>query len=624
MRRAAPDATPVDVAVAAARGLLLLGAFGISLFFTGGQGWLYAPAVLALLGFFVATAPAGLWQGTIFPRTAPALLLAAFGLYVTISLPWSQTPFPSLVTYLVFCSLPLTVFGLLLSPRRSRDITVASRSIEIATVVLAVWAILQVTLLHDLYHGRAASPFADPNNLAALLNLSLIPMLAIAVTAPPGTGRLAASAGAMLLFAGLVATGSRGGLISLTLMVAILLVALRRTVWERRRGIAAIAALSVAITIVLRIVAPHASGHLGDMNWPGDEAAMNRLILWRATLHMIAQHPFTGSGLGSFYLAYAGERPVADRVSAGQWAHDDLLQFAADMGVAAPVLFVAFLVALYARHRRAMRTCPDDRARAALLGPLLAVFGLTAHAMVEFQFYVMPSLIVCGVRLAAWHAQADRLLGDEPARRPAPGWQRATAAALPVIVAILLAVPAVCGGAAGYYLDRALDAIRHGRPQTFSADLDRADAVAPASFIDARVQRAGLYIDLLKTPPGLFTPNDQKTMAAYVLSTLDVAERTMPLWYDVNDKRAALYLAMKNRLAPDWRVIAQQQLRVALRKNPLDADGRLQLVALLVEAGQRDAAIEQVERGLERPHDAAAGKSYEDWQEKLLTPRPAR
>ena len=547
--------------------LLIAAAFGVGLFFTGGASWLYAPALLLLLAGLLAAALPGLWRGRALPRSAPALGLLAFIAYATLSLAWSLAPFPSLITWLVLCALPLTFFA---CGAASDDTLRAIRAALLAGLGLLALAGVAQAWLH---HGRPAWPLQDANNLAALCNLGFFPALALAWTAEGRWARRGGLAVALILFAGLLASGSRAGMLTWAGTMAILLWQCRRAA-PRRDGLVLLAGLAGAAVLL----APVALGHLATLGLWRDAAALNRPILWRATLGMIAEHPWTGTGLGSFYLAYAGHRPDADRVSVGQWAHNDLLQFAAEMGIAAPLLFLVFLLTIHVRQTRVKGRCPDGRARLAAIAPLYGIFTLILHAQVEFQLYLLPTLIVAGAWLALWQRDGEALLNDAPP--PLRAGARRVHAGAAVAVALLLAVPIARAGLGQYWLNRALPEIQAGHPQRFLACLDRADAVAPGSFIDARVQRASLYIDLLRTPNGIFSPSEQRTMSAYILSTLTLAEREMPLWYDVNAKRAALYLAMRDRLDPDWRAVAAAQLRLAIRKNHRDDDDRAALAAL--------------------------------------------
>ena len=133
-----------------------------------------------------------------------------------------------------------------------------------------------------------------------------------------------------------------------------------------------------ALSVVLSFHATYGGAAARLASFSGatqDESILNRPVLWKAALHMIAEHPLTGFGFGSFYLTYPSHRPVADRWSAGQWAHNDPLQFAVEMGILAPLLLYAFLFSLLPRTRRALKNTNDEQ-QAAIAGPLLGFLAM--------------------------------------------------------------------------------------------------------------------------------------------------------------------------------------------------------------------------------------------------------
>jgi hypothetical protein len=62
------------------------------------------------------------------------------------------------------------------------------------------------------------------------------------------------------------------------------------------------------------------------------------------------------TGIGTFYLYYPAVN-TGDYFSTGRMAHSDPLQFWAEMGVLAPLLFYGFIIAACAATRRAPEKC---------------------------------------------------------------------------------------------------------------------------------------------------------------------------------------------------------------------------------------------------------------------------
>ena len=129
-----------------------------------------------------------------------------------------------------------------------------------------------------------------------------------------------------------------------------------------------------------------------------------RLSLDRATLRMIADHPWFGSGLGTFRLAFPAYR--SDDIS--MWgiydANSTLLELAAEVGLPlACIVVIAWMIAfgVLARgvtSRRRDRIFPA----AALAGGLLAGF----HSLVDFSLEVPGFAIVVFALLGVGVAQS--------------------------------------------------------------------------------------------------------------------------------------------------------------------------------------------------------------------------
>jgi O-antigen ligase len=141
-----------------------------------------------------------------------------------------------------------------------------------------------------------------------------------------------------------------------------------------------------------------------------------RLETYKATLHLIRDHPWFGSGQGTFASAFPAYRS-ADASIWGMWdiAHNTLLEIAADMGVPIAVLVIIGWAAIFAtlvhgviaRRRRVIFPV------AALTIALVAVL----HSLVDFSLQIPGYSIVALALVGAGLAQS---FGRDPPRRRAP------------------------------------------------------------------------------------------------------------------------------------------------------------------------------------------------------------
>lgn len=204
----------------------------------------------------------------------------------------------------------------------------------------------------------------------------------------------------MLCLLALFMTGSRAGVILSLLALVIAFVMFFRRDLPRRTGVlTALAGAGVAALLVLQLMGGAVNSRF-DAQGLADEG---RLDTYRATLRLIGDHPWFGTGQGTFALAFPAYR--SSNVSVwGTWdmAHNTLLQLAADMGIPIAALVVAAWGVIFAvliggaLIRRSGLACPV----AALAVAVLAVL----HSMVDFSLqipgYAIVALALVGAGLA--------------------------------------------------------------------------------------------------------------------------------------------------------------------------------------------------------------------------------
>src|SRR5439155_10198106 len=135
----------------------------------------------------------------------------------------------------------------------------------------------------------------------------------------------------------------------------------------------------------------------------GGLADEGRLSAYRSTLRMIADHPWFGSGLGSFVWAFPAYRG-ADISTRGVWdlAHSTPLELAAELGIPfAAIIVIAWLVALFilARGLRGSR-----RSSTAPLAALAVALIALLHSSIDFSLqiagYAIVAFALVGIGLA--------------------------------------------------------------------------------------------------------------------------------------------------------------------------------------------------------------------------------
>jgi O-antigen ligase len=227
--------------------------------------------------------------------------------------------------------------------------------------------------------------------------------------------KLAALGTLLLMLAGLGLTASRGGLLGLAVMLLFMVARERK---QRLRNLA-IAALAVA---VLSLV-PH--GPVDRLLHPGygDENGVEaRLNSWTMGLKMVRDHPLAGVGLAQFAPTVLRYDP---QVTKAYIAHNTYLEYAAELGIPALLVFLFLLGATFLTLGRIRRLARRSREtviynfagamQAGLVGFAVSSFFLSAEYQKVFWFLVFMTVPLQEIaRRAAAQAAQERSRKTEP------------------------------------------------------------------------------------------------------------------------------------------------------------------------------------------------------------------
>lgn len=299
--------------------------------------------------------------------------------------------------------------------------------------LLALFSILQFASGTHRIYGRIDTPaylfgpYVNPDHYAGLMEM-LIPVAALYIVGQ--RKRLPYATLALLLFtaavalASLLLSGSRGGLIALSVEVAILSVIFgfsspRKTEGARLAMVVATTLLAGALLFAwedpgwvlnrLSLLA-HVKGHA----W-ADEMATRRSFA-KDSLRMLLRHPVSGVGLGSFKTAYPSYQSYP-----GDWwvshAHNDYVEAAAETGIigmaAVLTALALFFRTAFAGLARRVGT-EDGWIR---LGAAIGCCGLLVHSFFDFNLHIPANAawfaVLAGLATTADFAGAKKNFRDQ-------------------------------------------------------------------------------------------------------------------------------------------------------------------------------------------------------------------
>jgi hypothetical protein len=157
-----------------------------------------------------------------------------------------------------------------------------------------------------------------------------------------------------------------------------------------RRTAIAIVGLLVALVALLMV------GRSSGLLHFGTSSLQARTDYWRGAVAIIKDHPWTGTGPGTFGSVYPKYKTALTEEA--QAVHNSFLQMWSDSGVLAFVAFAGLWVVGVRDSFRLARQRVGDVAAAALCGALV---GWSVHGLVDFDLYVpgvaLPAFILLGM-----------------------------------------------------------------------------------------------------------------------------------------------------------------------------------------------------------------------------------
>lgn len=121
------------------------------------------------------------------------------------------------------------------------------------------------------------------------------------------------------------------------------------------------------------------------------------------SLALIQQHPWSGTGAGSFYSAFPSSQT---QLYHGFYdhAHNDYIQFAIEYGMPVTVLLLCWLVILAVRFFNTMRNHEHKLARGCSFAALMAMIAMALHCSVDFNLQAPANALLFITLLAlAWN-----------------------------------------------------------------------------------------------------------------------------------------------------------------------------------------------------------------------------
>ena len=540
-------------------------------------------------------------------RSPVCKIALGFWALALISALLSEIPFVSFIYFCFFSLFPLGFFTMIVQGRVDTVFfKILGRGMAGLLAVLAVFCLIQYFFLPDmLSRGLVHQPLANPNSLAGLLSLGFFASFGWMLAAPSRLQSNLALILAVLIVAAIFTTGSRGAVLALIAANALFMVFVPAHIGRHKRCTALLLLMSILSFVAISLLAPESSkppSEIVNQAFAGEHALLwTRPAIWAASLEILKDHIWTGTGIGTFFLYYPEVRGAGDPGTAGLMAHSDPLQFAVEMGVLAPLLFYMFIVIACVRTWRALqRLKPDDVQRIFILAPFCGLAAMVIHAHITFHFHVLSILMVGGLLIGFWFIQS----GTEAGKYQGAQESAHENAVLRWLVALpIFALIGVLTSfqASELLINKAQRDIAHGQIEQAANAINRAGKLSSGQNARALVAASNVSLSVLQLNAPFMPDQELQAMYEKTESLLDRAESANPRLVQIPYHRAELesFAAPFLPVRPAESKTVEAYLHDALNLDPRHLASRMKLANLALRKGQQREALEILKPGLE-------------------------
>lgn len=238
-----------------------------------------------------------------------------------------------------------------------------------------------------------AATYINHNHFAGYLEL-IMPLVAVIIFSMKGR-RIILAAALVLMLTAFVLTQSRGAWLSLTIaLLAIGFILMKRIALNKKAFIAFLSVLIVLFSLLYfgKDIISQRMDTVSQIAEGKELSIGARFKMWQGTLSLIKERPFVGTGIGTFVWAFSRYRPE-EFYAIANFAHNDYLNMAAEMGVAAPFIMI-WIFALIIKSGLAKK---EDRLNPYALGCSIGILSLAIHGVADFNFHIPANMLLFSV-----------------------------------------------------------------------------------------------------------------------------------------------------------------------------------------------------------------------------------
>ncbi len=371
--------------------------------------WLSSSAFWVAIATLLIFLPTQLGvEGKITARPREVNLVLLLLLTGALSIPLALEPGRAGNSFIDFLKVVLVFVVMVNVVRSEKRLKMLWILVLLATCTLSIGAIndyrlSRLALMGLRIQGVIGGLFDNPNDLALHL-VTMIPItLALMFTSRNPFSKITYLVCAILITGGVVATFSRGGFLALLFALGVFM-------WKlARRSRLLLGIVGAALIAIFIVVVP--AGYGARLSTTQDDSAIARLDDLKRSLFLAVRHPVFGVGMDN-YILFSNYNKAS---------HNAYTQVASEMGVAATVFYVLFMIAPLKRLRDIERESADIKSRRrfyyfaiGLQAALVAYMVASFFASVAYLWYIyyLVAYSVCLRRIYQAAIERDAMRPD--------------------------------------------------------------------------------------------------------------------------------------------------------------------------------------------------------------------